>query len=220
MTTQLQGNQDYVIQVVQYLQNTCGIIFFITPVDYHTICEWWEKRIPLHIVKDSITNVLVRWNAKNQPLKRFSSFNYEVRKNFKGFMDIKVGSDIDIDVTDTGVQSTNGNKEFAEHRETRKNWDEIDRFFSSFPTVLKPIYERFAFFCQAVKNNCCCNHDLETLHDNILELCQDDELLNMRTEIFLKNLAPELRQPGILKRYRLNYLLSKYQVPDFTSYLS
>ena len=75
-------DKDFVIEIIQYLQNKYDIIFFITPRDFDVLYNWWEKRIPLRIIKESIINVVDRWKEKGKGINSFANFSYEVKKNF------------------------------------------------------------------------------------------------------------------------------------------
>jgi hypothetical protein len=190
---------DYVVRIVQYLDNKHGISFFITPKDFDTLYRWWEKRIPIRIVKDSITAVVERWQDKNRTISRFSSFKYEVRKNFEAFLQLSVGGE------------TDGNKETSVEPETPLT--EMETFLENFPEPLNELKGEFEALHTCMKNN----EPVEptVLYEKLTVMFTDDGELNLKTELFIKNLAPELRKPEIEQRYRLNYLINKFRIPDF-----
>ena len=59
--------------------------------------------------------------------------------------------------------------------------------------------------------------DLEPLYDRLLILFKDHHELNLKVEMFMRNLSPQLRKPEIERRYRLNYLINHFHIPDFES---
>ena len=56
---------------------------------------------------------------------------------------------------------------------------------------------------------------MDPLHRAMLDLFENDDDLNLRTEIFLKNLAEEIRRPEIVRKYRINYLYHRFRIPEF-----
>lgn len=201
MNTRTDEDKDYVIKIIQYLQFRHGIIFFITSKDFDALYNWWHKRIPLHIVKESITAVVERWGGKNKKIHSFSNFRYDVRKNFKNFLQLQVGSDTGNQDTDTGKEEEKG--EFRE----------IEHFFNHYPEDLNELKEEFETIFKHLKNQE--SVELKAVHQRLTDLFKDDNELNLKTSIFLKNLSPELRKPEIEQKYRLNYLLNKFKIPDF-----
>ena len=190
-------HKDFVVNIVQYLQNKHGIVFFINSLDYHTLCDWYDKRIPIGIVKESIAAVAERWKAKNKKIFSFSNFRYEVRKNFKSFLQLDVGSNA---VQEAGVEKKN-------------EFEEIEAFFNDYPEELAELRQGFEAVFQQLKNGE--NLELAPLHHKLADLFKADSELKLKTEIFMKNLAPELRKPEIEQRYKLNYLINKFNIPDF-----
>ena len=90
---------------------------------------------------------------------------------------------------------------------------EIDHFFAHFPEELNGLREDFDDIHRRVKNNetpC-----MDALYEKLTAMFQDDNELNIKVGVFLRNLAPGLRKPGIEQKYRLNYLLNKFNIPDF-----
>jgi hypothetical protein len=193
------AGRDFVIKVIQYLENAFGIIFFITTKDFDVLYRWYEKRIPIHIVKESISNVVERWTQKNKKIYSFSNFYYEVKKNFKTFLQLSVG------------RETGG--EASESEAAADRYAEIENFFKNYPDDLITLKEEFERIFQQVKNNE--NVELDSVYKKLVELFDEDEALNVKVAVFTRSLAPELRTPGIKNRYRLNYLLNKYNIPDF-----
>ena len=54
----------------------------------------------------------------------------------------------------------------------------------------------------------------EILTDKLLALFKDNRELNLKTEHFIKNLKPIQRKPGIMVRYRKNFLFAKFAIPE------
>jgi hypothetical protein len=193
------AGRDFVIKVIQYLENTYGIIFFITTKDFDVLYRWYEKRIPIHIVKESISNVVERWSQKNKKIYSFSNFYYEVKKNFKAFLQMSVGRETEGEVSETEAAAN--------------IYTEIENFFKNYPDDLVTLKGEFEGIYQQVKNKE--NVELEPLYERLVDLFKEDEALNLKVTVFTQSLAPELRKPEIKNRYRLNYLLNKYNIPDF-----
>lgn len=194
-------DKDFVIEIIQYLQNKYDIIFFITPKDFDVLYNWWEKRIPRRVVKESIINVVERWQEKGKAINSFANFSYEVRKNFKAFLQLSVGSEKSEDET----QSPEEKDPFAE----------INHFFNNYPMQLTSLKEAFHVIYQKVKNNENVDVELTRTHETLVNLFREDNELNLKVRIFLDNLSPALRKPEIEQRYRLNYLINKFKVPNF-----
>jgi hypothetical protein len=191
--------KDYVITIIQYLDFTHKISFFITTKDFDCLYNWYQKRIPLKVIKEAISLVVQRWQLKNQTIKGFSSFKYQVRKSFESFMQLNTGSQSSPDSAD----SDNNDKEL----------DEIQQFMTRFPEPLVPLKEEFSRLYDLLKKGEPVEY--EDLYKELTALFSGDEELNLKTTAFLENLAPQMRKPEIAQRYRLNYLLHKFHIPDF-----
>jgi hypothetical protein len=194
-------DKDFVIEIIQYLQNKYEIIFFITPRDFDVLYNWWEKRIPLRIVKESIINVVERWKEKGKDINSFANFRYEVKKKFKAFLQLSLGSEKSENETQT--------------QEEKNPFAEINHFFDNYPDQLIPLKEEFDNIYQKIKNNKSVVVELTRTHEKLVNLFKNDNELNLKVRIFLDNLSPELRKPEIEQRYRLNYLINKFNIPDF-----
>lgn len=194
-------DKDFVMEIIQYLQNKYEIIFFITPRDFDVLYNWWEKRIPLRIVKESIINVVDRWKEKGKVINSFANFSYEVKKNFKVFLQLSVGS-----------EKSDNETQIPEEKDP---FEEINHFFDNYPLQLTPLKEEFNNIYKKKKKNENVDVELTRTHETLVNLFKDDNELNLKVRIFLDNLSPVLRKPEIEQRYRLNYLINKYKVPDF-----
>jgi hypothetical protein len=200
MNTRTDEDKDYVIKIIQYLQFRHGIFFFITCKDFDALYNWWHKRIPLHIIRESITSVVERWRGKNKKIHSFSNFRYDVRKNFKNFLQLQVGS-------------ATGNQDIYTAKEEKGEFQEIEHFFNHYPQDLNELREEFETIFRQLKNQE--SVKLKDVYQKLTDLFKDNNELNLKTSIFLKNLSPELRKPEIEQKYRLNYLLNKFNIPDF-----
>lgn len=194
-------DKDFVIEIIQYLQNKYDIIFFITPRDFDVLYNWWEKRIPMYIVKESIINVVNRWKEKGKAINSFANFSYEIKKNFKAFLQLSVGSEKSEDETQS--------------LEEKDPQAEINHFFNNYPLQLTSMKDTFRSIYQKIENNESIDDELTRTHETLVNLFKDDNELNLKVNIFLDNLSPALRKPEIEQRYRLNYLINKFNIPDF-----
>ena len=199
METKIIEGQDFIVRIIQYLEYKHGIALFVTPKDFDALYNWWEKRIPLKIIKAAITNVVERWQEKEKNIYSFSNFRYEVRKNFKAFLQLNVGSE-------TGNPETGKEEEKGELAE-------IENFFNNYPQELNELREDFEDLYRQLKNKE--SVEPEPVHRKLSDLFKGDKELNLKARVFLRNLSPELRKPEIEHRYRLNYLLNKFNIPDF-----
>lgn len=186
------GDYDYIIKAIQYLEYNFNIHFFITTRDFDILYNWWEKRIPMEIINESISNVVKRWRLRGKNIKGFSNFSYEVRKNFRRFLELSVGS---------------------EKKQEKEKYFEIKKFFRSFPPELAVLKKDFERVFRKLKREQ--DISMEKINRKILDLFQDDNELKLKTRIFIKSLAKELRGAEVEQKYRLNYLKHKFGIPDF-----
>lgn len=187
------SDYDYIIPIIQYLETKHGITFFITTKDFDILYRWWEKRIPLKIIKESLSTVVGRWEAKKKKITSFSTFYYEVKKNFKVFLELNVGADV--------------------RDEKGEAYEEIETFLTHYPEQLLDLKEDFETAYRKLKAKE--SFEINPAQEKLLRLFENDEELNLKVEVFTRNLSPRLRSPGIKKKYRLNYLLNKFNIPDF-----
>ena len=128
-----QGNEgyDFIIKVIQYLENSFKIHFFITPKDFDVLYRWFEKRIPLRVIEESIAAVVDRWTQKNKKISSFSNFYYQVKKDFETFLQLQVGAE---------SKNIPGGKPGSMDCETGNGYDyeyvAWENFFKDFPVTL------------------------------------------------------------------------------------
>ena len=183
---------DYIIKTIQYLEYNFQIHLFITTRDFDVLYNWWEKRIPLNIIFESISTVVKRWRARGKTIRGFSNFSYEVRKSFKRFLELSIGRE-------TGQK--------------KEKYYEINKFFKSFPPELLGLKKDLENIFKKMKKGQ--EISLQKVDKKLLDLFKGDDELTLKTRIFMKSLAPELRKPAVEQKYRLNYIKHKYGIPDF-----
>ena len=199
---------DFIITLIQFLEDNFKIHFFITPKDFDVLYRWYEKRIPIHIIKESITAVIERRSQKNKQISSFSNFYYQVKKDFETFLQLRVGAEIAINRPGLPVSDKD-----IEHQCGYNKYEELENFSRNFPTDLELWKDDFDRVLLQVKNEE--KVDLAPVYEKLVGLFKGDETLDLKVAVFMRSLAPELRKPEIENRYRLNFLRSKYNIPDF-----
>ena len=184
------ADYDYIIRLIQYLDRRHGIRFFITSRDFDVLYRWWEKRIPEGLVRECLDRVVERSRRSSRPLSRFAQFSNEVRRGYDSFLALRVGSARAEPVDENAATQA---------------------FLDALPPELECLRGDFAALFQNLRQGKA--GAAETLEEKLLELFAADDELNAKTAWFLSNLAPPLRRPEIARRYRLNYLLGKFNVP-------
>jgi len=159
------SDRDYIFGIIRYLRVRHLISFVITTLDFSCLYEWWEKRIPISIIEESIDSVVQKRRQRHKPIFAFTNFYYEVERNHKIYLQLQVG---------------------AEHSQG----DQPDSVVRDI-VVISQLIEK--------------NADLVLAHH------QDDAELSVCTQVFLRSLVPGLRTPEVERRYRLNFLISRYR---------
>lgn len=186
------GDYRYILNIIQYLEDRWRIFLFVSTRDFDVLYRWWEKQIPLPVIREAIDRVVHRWTRKGKEIKSYANFNYEVKKMFQAFLELNVRL---VDSEDTSAQ-----------------FSELDRFIASFPSPLENLRNLFVTVMNQIKEGR--EVDLELWRCQLLEQFADDEDLEMKLTVFLRNLAPELRNEEIANQYRLNYLANRFGIPD------
>lgn len=192
MTSSDTGDYDYIVKVIQYLEYNFNIHLFITTRDFDVLYSWWEKRIPIDIVRESISTVVKRWQVRGKNIKGFTNFSYEVRKNFRFFMELHIGS---------------------EQKAEKEKFFEIENFLKSVPPEIIGLKNDFEKVFQKIKKGE--DFSLEKIEKKMLDQFKEDDELNLKTRIFMNSLAKELKGPSVENKYRVNYLKYKFGIPDF-----
>jgi hypothetical protein len=185
------GDYDYIIRIIQYLDQRHGVHFFISSRDFDILYHWWEKRIPEPVVREALDRVVERHRCQRKPLARFSVFSSEVRRDFRSFLALDVG---------------------RQRSEPEDEHAEIKKFLAQFPAALDFMKADLAgFFAKLFRGEA---PDAGPLQEKLLARFQDDGELNAKTAWFLKNISPSMRKPEIERKYRLNYLLGRFAIPS------
>lgn len=188
----LGGDFDYIIRIIQYLDQHHGIRFFISSKDFDILYRWWGKRIPAAVIRESLDRVVERSRSRPKPLVHFSVFANEVRKNYQSFLDLNIG---------------------RERIESADEHDDIRKFLSRFPPALEFMRGDFEIlFSRLLQGG---KVEAGPLQEKLLAHFKDDGELTAKSAWFLQNLSPHLRRPEIERKYRLNYLSGKFAIPAF-----
>lgn len=184
------NDYDFVISVIGHVEARHGLRIFITPRDFDLLYRWWEKRIPLPVIFAAIDECVPRRVRRGQAVQSYAAFDYSVRKRYRAFLELQVGASVDT---------------------AQPVADEITTFLARFPEELQSLAADFrAWYARQRAGE---NPDAQPLQEKLLDIFQEDEELNARTEIFLHNLAPNLRHPSLARSYRLNYLRHRFAIP-------
>ena len=186
-------DQSFIFGLIGYLLDKHGISFFISPKDFDILYGWWEKRIPVHVIESSIDKVVRRRCGKGKPVDSFLNFAYEVKKNLGVHFELNIHR---------SVENTAQNTD-----------DSINRFFNSFPEAIRELEPDFIDLRHAPEERKPLL--LQDIHDRMIRMFEDDEELAIKTGIFMSNLPPAMQKPGIIRKFRINYLDRKFNIPDF-----
>ncbi|MEN8154541.1 MAG: hypothetical protein ABFR75_11025, partial [Acidobacteriota bacterium] len=156
-----------------------------------------EKKIPSAMIKESIDNVVVRWKKRDKQISGFSNFSYEVRKKYKSRMELNVNLNVS-EKPDAGL-------------------NRIELFFNNYPPELIELKDEFESIYSNIKNKK--KYELNDLYTKLLNIFKDNREIEIKSEIFMKNIAPELRNPEIQKKFRLNFIKNRFKIPDFDRFL-
>jgi hypothetical protein len=192
----MSGDYRYILDIIQYLEERWRIFLFISTRDFDVLYRWWEKQIPLQVVREAIDRVIRRRSKKGKKIDGFANFNYEVKKNFQAFMQLNV--------------------QLVDDQDSTSSYAELDHFIEAFPSPLKNLRDLFVEIVTQIKKGT--EVDLDLWRSSLLEQFAHDEDLEIKVKVFLRNLAPELRNEEIATQYRLNYLSNHFGIPDLEIY--
>jgi len=182
---------DYVIRAIQHLDMAHGIHFFIGSRDFDVLYRWWEKRIPLSIIRSAIDRVVERRRRRGKPIATFGHFSYEVRKSYQAFLNLRIGE--------------------AALLPLRPPADARSEFLAHLPEALEGLREEFARLQRERLSGKAA--DPESMFAALLRQFQGDEELRRKSEFFLNQLAPEWRKPEMERRFRMNFLIHRFHIP-------
>lgn len=183
---------DFIIRIIQFLDYRWGIRFFISTRDFDILYRWWERKIPMGVIKDAISAVVADWRKKGKRISGFSNFSYRVKRKHQAFMQLHVGED---------------------RPEEADDYHRIEHFFNHYPPALVTLRRDFEEVYRGLRKGE--DIDLAPVYRKMVALYQSDRELNLKTEFFMKGIARNLRTPEMAFTYRLNYLIHKFNIPDF-----
>ncbi len=185
------SDYDYIIRLIQYLDTRHNLHFFISSRDFDVLYRWWEKRIPLPLVERSLSEVVGRFVQRGRAVRGFSSFGYEVRKQYRSFLTMRTGT--------------------AGREEAKEEFADVEIFLNALPPELSLLRTDFERVYAAIKAGQ--PAAAEPLQEKLLQMFGDDPELKAKKELFLSQLAAKLRTPEIERKYILNYLFNKFRIP-------
>jgi len=186
------GAREQIVHVIDFLDRRLGIRFFVTPHDFHLAWHWWEKGIPWRVVEEALLAVGARWEKRGKKPDGLRPFAAEVRKRYREFLELQVGE---------------GGREEPE-TDPLAPWD---AFLEALPEPLAPFRPRFTDLVAAMREHR--PWDGGELKGEILAALERDGELAARTEVFVRQLAPELRRPALLATFRWNLICQRFAVP-------
>jgi len=187
------NDHDYIFSLIDYLFFRHGINFFITSKDFDTLYNWWVKKIPEELIRKSIDNVIRRRSARGKLVDSFMNFSYEVRKNLVTEFDLKIN-------TVSGQAQSDPKKK-------------MDRFFENMSQEIKFLKKDFLEVRKspALKRS----ELLPYLYDKLIGKLENDEEMIIKTEIFMSNLPEAMKKPEIVRKFRINFINKRFNIPDF-----
>ncbi len=186
---------DYVLGLIEAASQNFGLRFFITSRDFDRLFRWWEKGIPEKLVLEAIGRVAARKRKKNESLKSFFSCDNEVKKLFAALREAGVGQ-VSSPQPQAGMLR-----------------DEIGEFFKRPSPELSPFMEKFRLLADAAPD--CRSALSRELQEEILRAYENDLELQVQTEMFLRQLAPELQRPDLIRCFKIRFLHKKLGLPGF-----
>jgi hypothetical protein len=82
----------YIVSVIELLQREFNLYFVVSPRDFDILYRWFEKRIPLDLIRGCVTDVQERRARQGKTLDRVGDLAYAVRKAFGQHQDRSVGA--------------------------------------------------------------------------------------------------------------------------------
>ncbi|MEN8223240.1 MAG: hypothetical protein ABFR36_08265 [Acidobacteriota bacterium] len=187
------SDHDYIFSLIDYLFFRHGINFFITSKDFDTLYNWWEKNIPEELIRKSIDNVVKRRIARGKPVDSFMNFTYEVRKNLMTKFDLNINSvsgQVNIDPE-----------------------EKLSRFFENLSPDIKFLEKDFRRAGESSPKKK--KELLSKIYDRLINKYEHDEEMIIKTEIFMSNLPEAMKKPDIVRKFRVNFINKRFNIPDF-----
>jgi hypothetical protein len=94
----------------------------------------------------------------------------------------------------------------------RESEDDLKAFMDHYPpelSVVKHIFQDFYARRAGITDQ-----TLDKLWNEILTLFKNDTELVTRSRIFMKNISRELQSAELERRFRINYLINRFNIPD------
>ncbi len=192
----LKSDHDYIFSIIDYLFLRHGIGFFITSKDFDILYNWWEKKIPEKLIRKSIDTVVKRRKARGKPVDSFMNFSYEVRKNLSTEFDLNINS--------------------ASFRVQSDPEEKTGNFF-------KNLHQEISFLEKDFRKVIKSDHLKRTkllseIYDRLIEKYEHDDEMTIKTEIFMNNLPEAMKKPEIVRKFRINFINKRFNIPDFDDY--
>lgn len=185
-------DHEYIFRIIDYLFENHGMNFFITSKDFDILYNWWEKKIPEDLIRKSIDKIHKKRESKGKKIDSFMNFSYEVKKN--------LAHKFDLNINQENVTIINDPKELSK------------RFYENFPEGLKEFEKKFRILKDVSEEKR--GMLLEDIYDMLIKKYHNDEEMNIKTEIFMSNLPAAMRKPEIVRKFQVNYLNRRFNIPD------
>lgn len=187
----------YIVSVLEMMQREFNLYFMVTPRDFDILYRWFEKRIPLTLIRDCVADVTERRQKQGRAIEGVGTLAHTVRTAFSHHQEKSVGAH---------------SEKITAHEPGLKRAE----FFSEPPSEIKEIV---LLFQEGLQKSPPRREAVLAFHQAVLEKFAGDEELERRSTVFFNHLAPALRSDELLSRYRLNLLISRLGLPDFESEL-
>jgi len=189
----------YITRIIVFLNRRYAISFFITPRDFDVLWGWWEKQIPFPVIRDALVRVVERWNKKDRRVYSFANFNYQVKKEFARFADLKLGRHV---------------REIGSARENDSpDSGELARFLDRCPDELRPLKPDLEGIKQAIDSGCLTRRTVRDFYARLVSHFEQDDELILQTRRFLKRISGRLDHREMEKQFKINFLLNRLGVP-------
>ena len=183
--------QRYIVSVIHMLQQEFGLYSLVTPGDFDVLYRWWEKGVPLKILRDCTTEVVHKRQKQGKEKPGIRNLVHGVRKAHARSMEQSIGKQGQMAPPISLV-------------------DRQRDFFARPP-------EEIADLVSSLAAGSLEKEGVDAFYTALLKRFEGDEELQRRCEIFSAHLAPALRSEALLNRYRINLLIGRFAIPDLES---